>query len=61
MTESWEFDTEQARTPDRFPWPPSEEGPILTAFAATWKGATFDPGGFFSRTPREGGTGAALL
>ena len=61
MTESWEFDTEQALTPDRFPWPPSEEGPILTAFAATWKGATFDPGSFFARTPRDGGTGAALL
>lgn len=62
MSESWEFDdAEQTLTPEGFPWPPPEEGPILTAFAATWKGATFDPGSFFAETPRDGGTGAALL
>ena len=61
MSESWEFDSERPLTPIGFPWPPPEDGPILAAFAATWKGATFDPGSFFAETPRDHGTGAALL
>lgn len=62
MTESWEFGEDRERTPEPgFPWPPPEDGPVLTAFATTWKGATFDPGRFFAHTPRESGTGAALL
>lgn len=46
---------------ERFPWPPAEDGAILAAFGETWKSATFDPGRFFARVPREGGTGAAIL
>lgn len=61
MSETWEYAEADAVPEQRFPWPPAEGGPILTAFGATWKGATFDPGSFFSRTPREGGTGAALI
>ena len=65
MTESWEFGhhTERTaeRTPPTFPWPPPEDGPILAAFGEAWKGATFDPGRFFARTPRQGGTGAAVI
>lgn len=44
-----------------FPWPPPEEGGVLTAFGETWKSATFDPARFFARTPRDGGAGAAVL
>ncbi len=62
MTESWEFGEGSERTPGPgFPWPPEEGEPILTAFGATWKGATFDPSRFFALTPREHGTGPALL
>lgn len=62
MTETWEYGSErELKTESGFPWPPSEEGPILTALAATWKGATFDPGRFFAATPRDRGTGAALV
>ena len=62
MSESWEFADDSELTPEPgFPWPPPEDGPILTAFAATWKGATLDPARFFAGTPREQGTGAALL
>ena len=61
MNESWEFDEERELTPTGFPWPPPEDGPILTAFGATWKGSTFDPGAFFAETPREKGTGAAVI
>lgn len=46
---------------ERFPWPPPEDGSILASLAETWKSATFDPGRFFARIPREGGTGAAIL
>jgi len=62
MSESWEFveDSEQAPGP-AFPWPPPEDAPVLPAFGATWKGATFDPGRFFAATPRDRGTGAAIL
>ena len=61
MSESWEFGENDEMTPSGFPWPPPEDGPILTAFAATWKGATFDPGRFFAETPRDQGTGPAVL
>ena len=62
MTERWEYGEDEELTPDPgFPWPPPEEGPILTAFAATWKGSTFDPGRFFAETPRDKGTGAAIV
>lgn len=62
MTETWEYAEDDGPIPDRgFPWPPPEDGPILPAFGATWKGATFDPGAFFAETPREGGTGAAIV
>lgn len=46
---------------ERFPWPPPEDGSILAAFGGAWRSATFDPGRFFARIPREGGTGAAIL
>jgi hypothetical protein len=65
MTESWEFGEETPQEPTSpepgFPWPPEEDEPILAAVGATWKGATIDPGRFFSRTPRDRGTGPALL
>ena len=62
MTESWEYGEDSELTPEPgFPWPPPEDGPILTAFAATWKGSTFDPGRFFAETPRDQGTGAAVV
>lgn len=62
MSETWEYAEADAPVGEQgFPWPPPEDGPILTAFGATWKGATFDPGAFFARTPREGGTGAAIV
>ena len=62
MTETWESGDEgELAVKNGFPWPPPEEGPILTALGATWKGATFDPGRFFAGTPRDGGTGAALV
>lgn len=61
MTESWEFGDQAERTAPTFPWPPPEDGPILAAFGEAWKGATFDPGRFFARTPREEGTGAAVI
>lgn len=48
-----------ARAP--FPWPPPEGGGILTALGETWRGATFEPGPFFARVPRTGGTGPAVL
>jgi hypothetical protein len=62
MSETWEFgDESQPTSEPSFPWPPHEGAPILAAFGATWKGATFDPGRFFRSTPRERGTGAAIL
>jgi hypothetical protein len=53
-----------ASTPEpatAFPWPPAEGRPVLPAFGATWREATFDPATFFRRVPREGGTGAAFV
>lgn len=65
MSETWEYadDSAPPPTPEAtpFPWPPPEEGPVLAALGATWKGATFDPSRFFARTPRNGGTGAAMI
>lgn len=62
MTETWEYGGDSEPVPQTgFPWPPPEDGPIFPALGATWKGATFDPGRFFAGTPREGGTGAALV
>jgi hypothetical protein len=62
MSETWEYG--EAATPEAgegFPWPPAANAPILTAFGATWKAATFDPGRFFADTPRDAGTGAAII
>lgn len=63
MSDRWEYTENEPKAFDAsgFPWPPSEEGPILPAFGATWKGATFDPGRFFAATPRKSGTGAAII
>lgn len=62
MSESWEYGEDRELTPaPGFPWPPPEDGPITTAFAATWKGATFDPSGFFAEGPRDDGTGPAII
>jgi hypothetical protein len=60
MTEPWEFGDAAEETPS-FPWPPGEDDPVLTRFGETWRTATFDPGSFFRRLPREGGTGSAIL
>lgn len=51
----------EAAEPAGFPWPPREDGSILSAFGETWKSATFDPGSFFRRLPTAHGTGPALL
>lgn len=61
MSETWEYGEDRDLVPEGFPWPPPDDGPILAAFGAAWKGATFDPGNFFRQTPRDGGTGAALI
>ena len=62
MTETWEYgDTNTEEAAPTFPWPPGANSPILAAFGATWKAATFDPGEFFSKAPRSGGAGAAIL
>lgn len=75
MTETWEYGgpgtgPEHAdgpgahggeEPPGRFTWPPPEDAPVLAAFGETWKNATFNPGAFFAKTPRDGGTGAALI
>lgn len=73
MTESWEYgaaagevdagDANNGEGGSRrgFPWPPSEDEPILGSFAETWKRSTFEPGTFFDRVPRTGGTGAAIV
>ncbi len=45
----------------RFPWPPSEDGSAVDAFGETWRAATFDPGSFFARVPRDRVIGPALL
>jgi hypothetical protein len=47
--------------PTGFPWPPPEDGALLSAFGETWRSATFDPGAFFRRLPTSHGTGPALL
>lgn len=59
MTEVWEQPATAPTT--AFPWPPPEDAPMLAAFGETWKSATFDPGTFFRRVPRDDGTGAAVL
>jgi hypothetical protein len=59
MTEIWRHDEVDA--PVAFPWPPPEDGPILGAFGETWKRASLEPAAFFSRMPRAGGMGAALI
>lgn len=61
MSETWEYTDDPEPAPTPFPWPPPENGPILTALGATWKGATFNPSRFFADTPRNNGTGAALV
>lgn len=65
MRETWEYADDPTPAPANaatpFPWPPPENGPILAALGTTWKGATFDPARFFARTPRNEGTGAALV
>lgn len=62
MTETWEYgEVAEEERPGRFPWPPGEDDSVLARFGETWRSATFDPGRFFARVPRDGGTGAALL
>jgi hypothetical protein len=65
MSETWEYADDPTPPPTPadtpFPWPPPEDGPILAALGATWKGAAFNPARFFGKTPRNGGTGAALV
>lgn len=63
MSDSWEYGEAAGPTEvDRaFPWPPPEDGQLLASFGQTWKSATFRPTPFFSRIPRDQGTGAALL
>lgn len=61
MSETWEYgEAAEPDDPHAFPWPPGETDSPLTAFADTWKAATFDPASFFARVPRDGGTGAAV-
>jgi hypothetical protein len=59
MTEIFRHDDDTAEPP--FPWPPPRDEPVLAAFGQTWKEASFDPGRFFRRLPRTGGTGPAVL
>jgi hypothetical protein len=59
MSELWRHD--EVEVPRAFPWPPPEDGSILGAFGDTWKGASLEPTAFFSRLPRTGGTGAAVV
>lgn len=54
-------DPEGTADAGRFPWPPTEDEAPLAAFGETWKSATFEPGRFFGRVPRQAGTGAALV
>lgn len=60
MTETWEYG-EAAAPAAGFPWPPPEGESAVGALGATWKSATFDPRGFFTRMPKMGGSGAAIL
>lgn len=59
MTENWRYD-EVAGT-RAFPWAPPEDGSVLGSFGETWKSASLEPGEFFARIPRDGGTGAAVV
>lgn len=62
MNEGWHYDeVETTETPPAFPWPPAEDGPVLGAFGTTWKSASLEPAAFFRVTPRDSGTGAAVL
>jgi hypothetical protein len=59
MNETWRYD--EVEEPAGFPWPPAEGTPVLGALGETWKSATLEPGRFFARVPRTGGTGPAVL
>ncbi len=59
MTDVWHHTAVEESA--AFPWPPAEGGGVLGGLVDTWRAATFDPGAFFRRVPRVGGTGAALL
>lgn len=63
MSDSWEYGeaADMEATPPGFPWPPAEGESAAGAFGETWKSSTFDPGAFYARVPRAGGTGAAVL
>lgn len=63
MSDSWEYgeDAGTVVVDGAFPWPPPDDGQLLASFGQTWKGATLRPTSFFSRIPRDQGTGAALL
>lgn len=66
MNEHWEYGEGAGSLTgtsgeERFPWPPAERDSSVAAFGQTWKAATFDPGAFFRRVPRDRDTGPALL
>jgi hypothetical protein len=62
MSERWEYgDVAEAPADPGFPWPPAGGESAIGAFGQTWKSATLDPGPFYRRVPRDGGTGVAVL
>ena len=44
-----------------FSWPPGDGLGVVSAFAETWRDATFRPASFFGRLPATGGMGPALV
>ena len=44
-----------------FPWPPADGASIMDAWGRTWSGAALSPRRFFSKLPRTGSVGAAVL
>lgn len=53
------------RPPEQFPWPPSEEAPLLEGlfggFARSWVGSVFRPSELFRSLPPDPGIGWPLL
>ncbi len=46
---------------EAFPWPPGDGLGVVSAFAETWRDATFRPASFFGRLPATDGVGPALV